>query len=228
MGILINLYTSFSVQAQTGTGSLQLQVYGTAENDGQVVLADTIFELFQVADYKNEEYILREEFEQSEIKVDASLSSAEQKGTAQKLYDFVQENELDGAMQRTDEEGCIRYTGLTEGVYLIVQKTPFIYENGTMVSSPFLISVPTEINGQILYDVKVEPKTEWIPPREESEIQETLPTETEENMGTEESVKTGDESYVELYFAILFSGLIILNLSKRQVSKSIAENVWKK
>ena len=65
-------------------------------------------------------------------------------------------------MQETDSSGCTSFGELDEGIYLIAQIENV--ESGTdkFESAPFLVNIPSEINGEAEYDVVIEPKGEWV------------------------------------------------------------------
>ena len=54
------------------------------------------------------------------------------------------------------------FSNLNEGMYLITQIGSVKNGNDTFESAPFLVSVPSDIGGYLMYDVKVEPKVTWL------------------------------------------------------------------
>ena len=73
-----------------------------------------------------------------------------------------------GVQHTTDANGKISWTGLQTGLYLLVPGQMQKYR-----TDPSLVSIPTNLNAQLLYDMSVNPKAERIPdpvyPPEESE-----------------------------------------------------------
>lgn len=72
---------------------------------------------------------------------------------AQKRKDFA-------ATQRTDANGTVIFRDLTPGLYLVIRTKP-ASENTAYTSDPFLVSIPTVVNGTAAYQVVAEPKFSW-------------------------------------------------------------------
>ena len=65
-------------------------------------------------------------------------------------------------MQEIDTSGRTSFGELDEGIYLLAQIGNV--ESGTdkFESAPFLVNIPSEINGNVEYNVTIEPKAEWV------------------------------------------------------------------
>lgn len=71
------------------------------------------------------------------------------------LASYAQENALSGTALETDETGAVCFDGLAEGIWLVVGETA-----DGLVFDPFLVYLPTVINGEALYDISANPKVE--------------------------------------------------------------------
>ena len=72
---------------------------------------------------------------------------------AQKRKDFA-------ATQQTEANGTVIFRDLTPGLYLVIRTKP-APENTAYTSDPFLVSIPTVVNGTAAYQVVAEPKFSW-------------------------------------------------------------------
>ena len=64
------------------------------------------------------------------------------------------------ATQQTDANGTVIFRDLTPGLYLVIRTKP-ASENTAYTSDPFLVSIPTVVNGTSAYQVVAEPKFSW-------------------------------------------------------------------
>lgn len=76
---------------------------------------------------------------------------------AEPLAEYVEAENLAGTVQALDKEGRVVFTNLEQGLYLMVQEEA---AEGYRKFSPFLISVPTSINGELIYKVDASPKVQ--------------------------------------------------------------------
>lgn len=76
-------------------------------------------------------------------------------GTARALAEYVKQSNLPGQTQTIGESGIVLFDGLQRGVYLVVQKE---CATGYEAILPFLVRIPMEIDGQLLYHVQAYPK----------------------------------------------------------------------
>ena len=86
------------------------------------------------------------------------LSDRYNAANAKKLAAYAKEHQLAGEEQTTDKNGDVFYAELPEGIYLVLCK-----DGQGLTFTPFLVRIPTIINGTALYDVHSEPKAEDIP-----------------------------------------------------------------
>lgn len=89
-----------------------------------------------------------------------TLDSAEQNAqTAKKLKRFIQSNgeDISGITKRIGDNGEVTFFNLEQGLYLLVQTEP---ATGFSPVNPFLVSLPFLKDGEYLYDLDAQAKTE--------------------------------------------------------------------
>lgn len=95
---------------------------------------------------------LTEEFSGADISKSSMTDSKDAVKNARTLLEYAHNNDIEGLTQETDLLGSVLFDGLKEGRYLVSCRQDHIFD-------PFLVSIPTVINGETLYRVKAEPKT---------------------------------------------------------------------
>lgn len=124
----------------------------TLTDEKQVPIAGISVELCCVAAMEDGEFVLTEEFAQLEF----SAKELAQQATvemAQGVWQYVLANELGGTVLATSERGWADFAALEEGVYLVFER------GGQAVSfQPYLVSLPTEQDGQMYYNIHSAPK----------------------------------------------------------------------
>ena len=208
------LLLTFPVSA-SDQGSILLKA--TAEDESTVYkLSNTEFMMYQVGAYKNQSWVLKKKFARAGVVFDFEDSSA-QAEAAKKLEKYVQDNNIKGMSGKTNSDGEVMYRDLEKGVYLFVQTQ---ISNQVYQSEPFIITVPGNYGGQIIWNVTAEPKfkNESIPP-----ITTNTPPVSEEPSGDNSSrtpnVKTGDDTNVIMWLSLMGISLIIFSICKRKVHK---------
>lgn len=142
---------------------LLLQMAAAAEPETGTLKIRRIYSdvcLHYVAD---ENAVLVQEFASAQVE---DLSN-EENGVknAKVLRDFVNANNFAGKKASPDEQGTVSYSDLAKGFYLVCSLAePEEFK-------PFLVRIPTEINGNRNYDVVADPKGE-----EPTEPTEPAPT----------------------------------------------------
>ena len=181
-------------------GSILLKA--TVEDEAAVYnLSNTEFTMYQVGIYKKNSWVLETEFAKSGVVFDFEDSSA-QAEAAKKLEKYVQDNNIRGMSGKTNSDGEVMYRNLEKGVYLFVQIHTTQIGNQVYRSEPFIITVPGNYDGQIIWNVTAEPKfkNESIPP-----ITTNTPPVSEEPSGDNSSrtpnVKTGDDTNVIMWLS---------------------------
>ncbi|GAB6129675.1 hypothetical protein JCM17204_22670 [Blautia stercoris] len=199
-------------------GSILLKA--TVEDETTVYkLSNTEFTMYQVGTYKNNSLALVSEFAKSGVIFDFDDSSA-QAEAAKKMEKYVQDNNIKGMSGKTNSDGEVMYRDLEKGVYLFVQTQKTQISNQVYQSEPFIITVPGNYDGQIIWNVTAEPKfkNESIPP-----ITTNTPPVSEEpsddNSSHTSNVKTGDDTNVIMWLSLMGISLIIFSICKRKVHK---------
>lgn len=121
---------------------------------------------------------------------------------------------------KTNSDGEVMYRDLEKGVYLFIQTQKTQIGNQVYQSESFIITVPGNYDGQIIWNVTAEPKfkNESIPP-----ITTNTPPVSEEPSGDNSShtpnVKTGDDTNVIMWLSLMGISLVIFSMCKRKVHK---------
>ena len=196
-------------------GSILLKA--TVEDEAAVYnLSNTEFTMYQVGIYKKNSWVLETEFAKSGVVFDFEDSSA-QAEAAKKLEKYVQDNNIKGMSGKTNSDGEVMYRDLEKGVYLFVQIHTTQIGNQVYRSEPFIITVPGNYDGQIIWNVTAEPKfkNESIPP-----ITTNTPSVSEEPSGDTTShtpsVKTGDDTNVIMGISLMGISLVIFSIYRKK------------
>ena len=94
----------------------------------------------------------------------ADTSAGARKQQAQDLFAYAQSVNASGVTQVTDAMGCTVFADLDEGIYLLAQIGYVEIGTNRFQSPPFLVDIPSDIDGTTAYEVIVEPKAEWVTP----------------------------------------------------------------
>lgn len=160
--MLTVLMLSLSTQAlaagtQTGSISVTMQ-----EKDGTIIPGGELI-LYKVAaaieEDANRSFVPEKGFEAFEKDI---LGLDPQKGLReldpQKFADYIKTNHLKGTATKINARGEAKFSGLAEGIYLIVQEKP---AEGYYPINPFFVTVPYRTpEGKLLYHVDASPKSE--------------------------------------------------------------------
>jgi len=87
------------------------------------------------------------------LSVEELMNTGENAANARTLCDYADKMGIDGIEKMTDETGVVLCQDLTEGVYLV-----WADEDNKLTFEPFLVYIPTEINGQELWELISVPK----------------------------------------------------------------------
>ena len=186
--------------AAADTGSICIKYSGQDQGDKEIPLAGAEFVLYQVGTMKDGEWVLTEEFEDSGVSLKDNTASGS-RAQAEKLWSYAMEQRIPGTLKKTDESGMAVYDELREGFYMSAQTGQFVYRNQVVfISVPSLISIPAEIDGEVTYQVTIEPKSE-----------RKTPEPPKETPKSPEIVKTGDKSAFCVYGMLLFisAGVVV-------------------
>ena len=80
-----------------------------------------------------------------------NLTAQQSKDASAALLEYQRANHISGDTKRTDANGKISWTGLQTGLYLLVPGQMQKYR-----TDPSLVSIPTNLNAQLLYDMSGE------------------------------------------------------------------------
>ena len=184
LAVMIVLVNHVSVFAISGseidmdeTGSISITI--KYENNPVAGGSLTLYNVASISlDDGNLSYVLTSDF--SEFETDFSDISSDT--FAKDLKNYADANKLEGKTEEVDEDGKVLFEGLNLGLYLMVQKDA---ADGYYEMNPFVVSVPDESMGKVVYNVDASPKTEIIrkpvePP--ETETTTVVPTTTAYNV----------------------------------------------
>lgn len=183
-----------------------------AETPGRlrIVDIDSPLALYRVADAEG---VLTAEF--ADAGVEDITDSVQAVANARKLAAYGAQQGVPGWEQTPDETGTVCYDNLEEGLYLIrslAEEEEF---------KPFLVPIPTVINGEKIYHIDADPKAEETEPTEPTEPTEsepseptepeetTVPTEPEPTDPGPNIPQTGN-SVIPKYLLLAFGSLAVL------------------
>lgn len=89
----------------------------------------------------------------------AMASGLDNAKNARTLADYAAAQGISGTVRTTGSDGWARYDDLTEGIYLVLCSA-----GQSVTFAPYLVYLPTVINGTADYDVESFPKAEDVPP----------------------------------------------------------------
>lgn len=87
--------------------------------------------------------------------------------TAEMLENYGQITKMPCIRNECETDGMVRFSGLDAGTYLVVQETE---APGYYRMKPFLVSIPIQIDSDIIWDVSAAPK---LQPRPEQQLPQT-------------------------------------------------------
>ncbi|SEP75465.1 hypothetical protein SAMN02910289_00544 [Lachnospiraceae bacterium RM5] len=171
-----------------------------------VTISDGSLEIFKVADIAYNDGKIEYELTSGFLESDADLSdleNLEDSFMADYLADYAEEKGLTGTIKNIDENGNVSFEDLELGLYLITQKDDI---TGSYIVCPFLVSVPIEIDGKVLYSVDATPKVLIGQVAEQESTEETTIVEetsketetTSMEETTKEEITTGKTTETEV------------------------------
>lgn len=169
-----------------------------------------------MAEQKENGWHLTEAFEGCKVTPWNLSRSTDYKEAAEKLSSWVTAKKLSAETRMTDADGKLVFEDLNEGIYLIRQK------NGKKtygVIAPFLVCVPMEENGEILYDIHTKTKGEEIQKITPTPVISVTPSPSvtstaassssgnnpsvKSSSSSVKTVKTGDDTALWVFWALL-------------------------
>lgn len=166
------------VHADSRTGSIDIDYKGRTDNQEEIILSGAKFEIIPIQYVENEKWVWQSSFVDCGVSLHDTSAEARNK-QAKQLLEYARKKGIAGNQQLTDSMGHTVFSNLNEGMYLITQIGSVKNGNDTFESAPFLVSVPSDIDGYLMYDVKVEPKVTWltnnVPPSVPEKLSEKNP-----------------------------------------------------
>lgn len=161
--LILCLSTVFCLPAAAALqGSLELRCSIERENN-TVLLAGDEYALCMVATLEETQGGLQYQTLPAYSFADcdwAQCSASQLREKALQLAPKAQKRKDFAATQQTDASGTVIFRDLTPGLYLVIRTNP-APENAAYTSDPFLVSIPTVVNGTAAYQVVAEPKFSW-------------------------------------------------------------------
>ena len=166
-------------------------------------------------------WIWQNGFENSGVSLGDTSAEAREK-QAKRLFEHANKSNISGTTQVTDSLGYASFAELEEGIYLIAQIGNVECGTDKFESAPFLVNIPSEINGKTEYDVVIEPKGEWVTPAKPpvtptnpDKPAPTEPTPTKPDIPDPirkiiDSVKTGDTTNIISWVLIAIGSLVLI------------------
>ncbi|NSG82665.1 LPXTG cell wall anchor domain-containing protein [Blautia schinkii] len=173
-------------------GDLTLILRETDEEGNHTPVAEVGLTLYKVGSIDfdgNVHFVIDDALGEKGIDFNALSTADDWFAAAEKLAGIIEESGVSGVQDFSNEQGKMTFTGLEEGMYLVVQS-----DNSSKVTvSPMLISIPFADSEQgWLYEVQVYPK---VAVRDEKKIQVTKRVYyIDENMDPQPMVET-DAAY---------------------------------
>lgn len=161
VGTLVGSFTAYGAQAEahpdlTRKGSVSIAMVDKTTNSPVSGGEMSLFRVAKVArEDWNDSFVYTEEFTDCMLLLDDPGSEELAKG----LADFAEEKKINGDKKKIGSDGTVKYTDLEVGLYLLVQSTA---AKGYEAVTPFLVTVPIMVNGELIYDVDAAPKTSGV------------------------------------------------------------------
>ena len=225
--VTLILFGSFidvsTIHAEAGTrkGSIQIIYKGRNHADEEVILSGAEFAIFPIQYKKNDEWIWQNGFENSGVSL-GDTSADEREKQAKRLFEYANKSNISRTTQVTDSLGYASFAELEEGIYLIAQIGNVDCGTDKFESAPFLVNIPSEINGKAEYDVVIEPKGEWVTPAKPpvtptnpNKPAPIEPTPTKPDIPDPirkiiDSVRTGDTTNIISWVLIAIGSLVLI------------------
>lgn len=218
--VIILLLFSVSIKAipaTYGNGSISVLYQGRTKEDRKIALSKAEFKLYKVGEDKNGVWKLNNQFEKSNVSMEENDAESRQK-QAVSLYQYGKKHNLKGENKQTNQEGRLVFDQLENGLYLVAQTKEVNYgKTESYISDPFLVSIPADVDGTLLYHVTAQPKSAWESDKKVpvSEVKkEKVPKKDKKqpkNSIFTKVVKTGDFKDPVLWImAVTLSGCIVV------------------
>ena len=185
-------------EEHTGT----INIFLDEMSEGEAINVEgVIFSLIKVAELEDGEYILREDFENTNVNLNNLNTAEEANEVLAKIMNKVEEENIQGREGTTNKYGTLTFDSLDMGVYYIYATDTNEYD----YVMPSIVAIPTHdessdsVNG-MMFEIEIVPKHS---PKEE------------ELMASIESVKTGDEANI-MFFGLAGAGAMLVFFKARE------------
>ena len=233
LGSIMAMLSTVPVYAGSEKGSIEIVYKGRTDSKEEVILSGADFEIFPVQTMEDGALVWNGEFAASGVSLEDESAGAREE-QAKKLWEYAKKKKLSGVTQVTNDTGHAQFMDLEDGIYLLALKEPVYNGTDRFESAPFLVSLPSKMDGALEYHVIIEPKVEWNAGKEPSvrpdepekipeKVPETTPPAVSGTNGTNpiqtilNSVKTGDvTTFAWVWLALLGGVMIILSLRRRK------------
>lgn len=197
-------------------GSIDIDYKGRTDNQEEIILSGAKFEIIPIQYVENEKWVWQSSFVDCGVSLHDTSAEARNK-QAKQLLEYARKKGISGNQQLTDTMGHTVFSNLNEGMYLITQIGSVKNGNDTFESAPFLVSVPSDIDGYLMYDVKVEPKVTWLT----NNVPPSVPAEKPSEKNPPEDTNTGVQvkKTIWIVLALCSFGMIVI-LGKRLKSRN--------
>ncbi|EEC89311.1 isopeptide-forming domain-containing protein [Holdemanella biformis] len=194
------------VHADSRMGSIDIDYKGRTDNQEEIILSGAKFEIIPIQYVENEKWVWQSSFVDCGVSLHDTSAEARNK-QAKQLLEYARKKGVSGNQQLTDSMGHALFSGLNEGMYLVFQIDSVKNGNDTFESAPFLVSIPSDIDGYLVYDVKVEPKVTWLTNNVPSSVPEK-PSEKNPPEDTNTGVQVKKMTWIVL--ALCSFGMIVI------------------
>lgn len=122
-------------------------------NDNTVSKSELGIGLCKIASLHDEKYELTDAFADSGISIESILSETNSNHNAE-IYRYIINNNIAHDTATTNSEGKASFSELDKGIYLV-----FCDNSQNLTFSPYIVFLPSVVNGNLVYNVISEPKT---------------------------------------------------------------------
>lgn len=150
-------------EAGTKKGRIEIDYRGRDSLNQELRLSGARFTLYPVQKKVSGVLGWQDGFDAAGVSL-ADTSAGARKQQAQDLFAYAQSVNASGVTQVTDATGCTVFADLDEGIYLLAQIGYVEIGTNRFQSPPFLVDIPSDIDGTTAFEVIVEPKAEWVTP----------------------------------------------------------------
>lgn len=206
LAVILAVGMLIPVQAAERKGSITVELNDIGTDRKGITL-----ECFLTAKQEEAGWKLTEAFAGSGEKPWNLSKSADYKKTAEKLSAWAVKKKLLSETKITDQKGCAVFSNLDTGIYLIRQKSG---QKNYGAIAPFLVCIPMEEKGTLLYDVHTSTKGEELKKTVLTMTPSVTPAGSGNSSGSNtaavksssskvKNVKTGDDTALVVFWLLL-------------------------